>query len=109
MNHCITMVRNGFGDCAGFAYDADYERVIRVSGDGREVIQITGVCQLVEIDDAVVAHRLADEFGTNESGSAGHEQRHQAFAFFRPFVFSTTGFSAASPAASSAAAAAGTP
>src|SRR5947209_6908557 len=82
MNDGIAAFRQCCGNGSGIAYVALDQRIVRPVLDHRQVVEISRVSQLVEIDDPVTANGLPDEFGTNETRSASNEERLHAF-FFR--------------------------
>ena len=52
------------------------EAVLGAVGDGRQRVDVAGVGQRIEVDDALAAarERVEDEIATDEAGAAGDQQ-----------------------------------
>ena len=49
-----------------------HEHVVRIAVEGRQRVEIAGVGQRIEVDDAYAAlHRLKYEIATDKTGTAG--------------------------------------
>ena len=58
------------------------EEVGRIAFDGRQVVEVAGVRERVEIDDFVAAaHPFEDKVGADESSSPGHKQDFSIHSF----------------------------
>ncbi len=75
------------GDEIAIADVAANEQVTRIALERGQVAEISGIGQLVEIDDWLVAaiEPVENEIGTNETGASGHQNhahsmRRAAFA-----------------------------
>jgi hypothetical protein len=73
MNHSITVTHGSF-QSRRITDVALHKRVVGTPGDGVEIREVPGVCQLVIIDDGILLFRknVADEIGTDESSATSH-------------------------------------
>src|SRR4029079_13734110 len=60
------------------ADDAAHELVALVPGERRQVGEVARIRELVEVHDALAGRSdsVEDEIGADETGAAGHENRH---------------------------------